>query len=82
MSQESFEKSCTELRPNIQKNKTRFGDPTLCYFFGSVLTVVVVVVKKFRCFVFTLEFPRVYSQTENHTELAYLVQTNGIRNVI
>ena len=27
MSQESFEKLCTELRPYIQKNKTRFRDP-------------------------------------------------------
>ena len=29
MSQESFEKSCTELRRYIQKNKTRFRDPIL-----------------------------------------------------
>ena len=27
MSQESFELLCTELRPYIQKNKTRFQDP-------------------------------------------------------
>ena len=27
MSQESFEKSSTKLRPYIQKNKTRFRDP-------------------------------------------------------
>ena len=45
MFQESFEKLCTEVRPRVQKNKTRFRDQTLIFFSEPSLTVIAVVVK-------------------------------------
>ena len=73
MSQESFEKLCTELRLHIQKNKTTFRDPTSSVnFFGAITDNSCSFSKNIRiCFVFTLAklFPRDYL-TKQHSYFA------------
>ena len=70
MSQKRFEKLHTELRPYIQKNKTDFRDPTLCYFFGAVTDSSYSCSKNVHiCFYFRKFFPRVYL-TRQHNYFA------------
>ena len=97
MPQESVEKFCTERKPCIQKNKTRFRDSisgekkeaaTLYYLedkgrmrkvansFGIKSSTVSEIIGRV-LFCFVLFFKTTISQTENHTELAYLLKTNG-----